>query len=79
MLDFSDDYARSAAKNWYLDIPNSTVLAENLGIKIRELLTQRKQDVETHILLDRCSFFEELNDRIVMPLQLEFDARWHDC
>ena len=80
LLDFSDDYARSCAKNqfWYLDSTNSTVLAENSGIQVRELLTRGGNLVETHIPLNRFSFFEELNDKVLPPMQLEIEMNLQD-
>ena len=82
LLDFSNDYARSTAKSqfWYLDTANDTTLDNNAGIKARELLTQRSTAqgnpaslVETIIPLNRYSFFEDLQDRILPPLQMEFE------
>ena len=82
LLDFSDDYSRSTAKSqfWYLDTANSVTLADNAGIRQRELLTRRSnangnpaQLVETIIPLNRYSFFEDLQDRILPPLQMEFE------
>ena len=81
LLDFSDDYGRSTAKSQfcYLDTAEDTTLNNNAGIKARELLTQSTgQDnvpktVETIIALNRYSFFEELEDKILPPMQLEFN------
>ena len=79
LLDFSDDYARSAAKNqfWYLDTTDSNVVAAatntNLGIRQRALLAQGGLTVQTLIPLNRYSFFEELNDKLLPPMQLEFE------
>ena len=85
LLDFSDDYARSTAKSqfWYLDTDGTTVTgaaATNLGIKARELLTQRTNAggnpaavVKTTIPLNRYSFFENLEDKLLPPMELEFD------
>ena len=79
MLDFSDDYARSAAKNqfWYLDTTDSTVVAAatntNQGIRQRALLAQGGLTVQALIPLNRYSFFEELNDKLLPPMQLEFE------
>ena len=78
LLDFSDDYARSAAKNqfWYLDTTNSnvtTAAATNQGIRERGLLAHAGLTVETLIPLNRYSFFEELSDKLLPPMQLEFE------
>ena len=78
LLDFSDDYARSAAKNqfWYLDTTNSDVTAAaatNQGTRQRGLLAHAALTVETLIPLNRYSFFEELSDKLPPPMQLEFE------
>ena len=78
LLDFSDDYARSAAKNqfWYLDTTNSNVTAAaatNQGIRQRGWLAHAGLTVETLIPLSRYSFFEELSDKLLPPMQLEFE------
>ena len=78
LLDFSDDYARSGAKNqfWYLDTTNSNVTAAaatNQGIRQRGLLAHAGLTVETLIPLNRYSFFEELSDKLLPPMQLEFE------
>ena len=78
LLDFSDDFARSAAKNqfWYLDTTNSNVTAAattNLGIRQRGLFAHAGLTVETLIPLNRYSFFEELSDKLLPPMQLEFE------
>ena len=85
LLDFSDDYARSTAKSqfWYLDSDATTVTgdaATNTGIKAREVLTKRTNAagnpaavVETIIPLNRYSFFENLEDKLLPPMQLEFN------
>ena len=80
LLDFSDDYARSAAKNqfWYLDTTDSDVTAAaatNQGIRARGLLAlgDPQKTVETLIPLNRYSFFEELNDKLLPPMQIELE------
>ena len=79
LLDLSDDYARSTAKSqfWYLDIADSVVLDYNAGIKARQLLTKRiegggnpPQRVKTIIPLNRFSYLEELEDKILPPISL---------
>ena len=86
LLDFSDDYGRSTAKSqfWYLDTADTVVLNNNKGIQARKLLTQTTGQnnvpkiVETIILLNRYSFFEELEDKILPPVQLEFEITLQD-
>ena len=79
LLDFSDDFARSGAKKqfWYLDTTDSNVVAAatntNLGIRQRALLSQGGLTVQALIPLNRYSFFEELNDKLLPPMQLEFE------
>jgi len=76
LLDFSDDYSRSVAKNqfWYLDEDATTVTDGNAtnkgGIRARALLSHGGLMVETIIPLNRYSFFESLSDRLLPPLQL---------
>ena len=84
-MDFSDDYARSTAKSqfWYLDTDDTTVTgdnATNAGIKAREVLTKRTNAggnpaavIETIIPLNRYAFFENLEDKMLPPMQLEFE------
>jgi len=75
LLDFSDDYSRSVAKNqfWYLDNDATTATdasVTNLGMRARALLSHGGQ---TMIPLNRYSFFESLSDRLLPPMQLEFE------
>ena len=87
LLDFSDDYGRSTAKSqfWYLDTAEDTTLNTNPGIQARQLLTKRIEGgrnppvvVKTIIPLNRFSFFEELEDKILPPMQLEFNITLQD-
>ena len=78
MLDFSDDYSRSVAKNqfWYLDTDATTATdnnATNLGMRARALLSHQGEIVKTIIPLNRYSFFEGLSDKLLPPMQLEFE------
>ena len=83
LLDFSDDFSRSVAKNqfWYLDSDATTVTdnnATNLGMRARALLSHEGEIVKTIISLNRYSFFESLSDRLLPPLQLEFEIILQD-
>ena len=83
LLDFSDDFSRSVAKNqfWYLDSDATTVTdnnATNLGMRARALLSHEGEIVKTIIPLNRYSFFESLSDRLLPPLQLEFEIILQD-
>ena len=78
LLDFSDDFSRSVAKNqfWYLDSDATTVTdanATNLGMRARALLSHGGEIVQTIIPLNRYSFFESLSERLLPPMQLEFE------
>ena len=86
LLDFSEDYSNSTAKSqfWYLDTTDTVVLADNKGIQARASLTKRVNEdnnpagnaakvVETIIPLNRYSFFENLEDKMLPPMQLEFE------
>ena len=83
LLEYSDDYSRSVGKNslWYLDTDGTTANT-NLGFEARKTLTKAArddalnvggQDVNTIIPLNRWSFFEELNDKMLVPMQLQFN------
>ena len=77
LLDFSDDFSRSVAKNqfWYLDTDATTATdnnATNLGMRARALLSHEGLIVKTIIPLNRYSF-EGLSDKLLPPLQLEFE------
>ena len=73
LLEYSDDYSRSVAKNslWYLDT-DATTADTNTGLEARRLLTQAG-NVNVIIPLNRWSFFEELNDKMLVPMQLQFN------
>ena len=83
LLDFSDDFSRSVAKNqfWYLDSDATTVTdgnATNAGMRARALLLHDGETVQTIIPLNRYSFFEGLSDRLLPPMQLEFEITLQD-
>ena len=73
LLEYSDDYSRSVAKNslWYLDTDETTANT-NIGYEARRLITQAG-DANVLIPLNRWSFFEELNDKMLVPMQLQFN------
>ena len=82
LLEYSDDFSRSVAKNsfWYLDTEDSTANT-NLGFEARRILTQANQNnggggaksINEIIPLNRYSFFEELEDKMIPPMQLTFE------
>ena len=83
MLDYFDDYAKRLAKSqfWYLDGDATNVTAAaatNPGIRARRLLSHGDSTVETIIPLNRYSFFEKLSDRLLPPMQLEFEIVLQD-
>ena len=67
LLEYSDDYSRSVAKNslWYLDTTNTSVVADNAGFAARKSLMTDAADlknVNVIIPLNRYNFFEELEN-----------------
>ena len=82
LLEYSDDYSRFVGKNslWYLDT-NNTTAANNTGCKCRRLLTQAVNNdgtggakhINVIIPLNRCSFFEELESKMLVPMQIQFN------
>ena len=87
LLEYSDDFSRSVAKNsfWYLDI-NRTTAVGNGGFEKRRGLTQANnndgtggaKNVNVIIPLNRFSFFEELEDKMLVPMQLQFEITLQD-
>ena len=76
LLEYSDDFSRSVAKDsfWYLDVANADMTAAgNAGFESRRLLTSLNKNVNEIIPLNRYSFFEELYDKMLVPMQLEFN------
>ena len=76
LLEYSDDFSRSVAKNsfWYLDTSHLKDTADNNpGFEARRLLTRDLQQVNTIIPLNRYSFFEELEERMLSPMQLQLE------
>ena len=83
LLDVSDDFSRSVAKNqfWYLDSDGTTVTdgnATNVGMRARALLSHDGAAVQTIIPLNRYSFFEGLSGRLLPPMQIEFEIVLQD-
>ena len=82
LLEYSDDFSRSVAKNsfWYLDT-DATTANTNSGFEARRLQTQAVQNngnggaknINVIIPLNRFSFFEELEDKMLVPMQLQFE------
>ena len=82
LLEYSDDYSRSVAKNsfWYLD-SDTTSADTNLGFEQRRILTQAVRDdggggaqsINEMIPLNRYSFFEELERKMLPPMQLTIE------
>lgn len=77
LLEYSDDFSRSVAKNslWYIDTTNTTA-AGNSGFSARKaLMTDANvlKNVNVVIPLNRYSFFEELEGRMLPPMQLQFE------
>ena len=66
---------------WYLDSDATTVTADaatNAGMRARALLSHGGATVQTIIPLNRYSFFEGLSDRLLPPMQLEFEIVLQD-
>ena len=82
LLEYSDDYSRSVAKNtfWYLDTDETTA-DTNIGFKERRILTQAVNDdgtggartVNEMIPLNRYSFFQELERKMLPAMQLTIE------
>ena len=77
LLEYSDDFSRSVAKNslWYLDT-DGTSANTNAGFQARKLLmtdANVMKDVNIIIPLNRYSFFEELHEKMLVPMQLQFN------
>ena len=66
---------------WYLDSDDTTVTSDaatNPGIRQRAALSHEGNTVETILPLNRYSFFEGLSDRLLPPMQLEFETVLQD-
>ena len=82
LLEYSDDFSRSVGKNsfWYLDTDRTTA-DTNTGFEARRILTQANQNNggggaksnNEMIPLNRYSFFQELEKKMLPPMQLAFE------
>ena len=88
LLEYSDDYSRSVAKNsfWYIDT-DSTTAPTNLGFEARRILSQANADdgggggariINEMIPLNRYSFFQELERKMLPPMQLSIELTLND-
>ena len=80
LLEYSDDYSRTVAKNtlWCLESNDSTEIRPaqttyNSGFHARQVLTANNSLFNVTIPLNRYSFFEELEGRMLPPMQLDFE------
>ena len=71
LLEYSDDYARSVAKNslWYLDTDATSDADTNTGFRSKTLINSRPRNlVDVTIPLKQGThFFEELEGRMLTP------------
>ena len=82
LLEYSDDFSRSVAKNsfWYLDSDDTTANT-NTGFEARRILTQAvnndgtggARSINEMIPLNRYSFFQELERKMLPPMQLTIE------
>ena len=74
LLEYSDDYSRSVAKNtfWYLDTDGTTD-DTNTGFEARRLQTTGARVINEMIPLNRYSFFQELERKMLPPMQLTIE------
>ena len=87
LLEYSDDYSRSVAKNsfWYIDT-DSTTANTNLSFEARRILSQANADdggggariINEMIPLNRYSFFQELERKMLPPMQLTIELTLND-
>ena len=87
LLEYSDDFSRSVAKNsfWYLDT-NAETANTNTGFEARRTLTQAAandgtgdaKSINGTIPLNRYSFFEELENKMLPPMQLQIELTLND-
>ena len=82
LLEYSEDYSRSVAKNsfWYLDSDDTTANT-NIGFEARRISTQAVNDdgtggsksINESIPLNRYSFFQELERKMLPAMQLTIE------
>ena len=82
LLEYSEDYSRSVAKNsfWYLDSDDTTA-DTNIGFEARRILTQAvnndgtggARSINEIIPLNRYSFFQDLERKMLPPMQLTIE------
>lgn len=87
LLEYSDDFSRSSAKKnfWYLDT-NAGTANTNTGFEARRILTQAANNdgsggaksINEIIPLNRYGFFEELENKMLPPMQLEIELRLNE-
>ena len=87
LLEYSNDFSKTIATNkfWHLDTEDSTANT-NLGFEARRVLTQANQNdgnggaksINELIPLNRYSFFEELEDKMLPPMRLTFELELND-
>ena len=79
LLEYSDDYSRSVAKNsfWNLDTDGTTANT-NTGFEARRLLTTGAKSINEMIPLNRYSFFEKLERSMLPPMQLTIELTLND-
>ena len=90
LLEYSDDYSRSVGKSsfWYLDTSGNNVIVPadpgyNSGFHTRQQLTRQDADgdpnnVNVIIPLNRYGFFEELQNKMLPSMQLQFNIELQD-
>ena len=87
LLEYSEDFSRSVGKNsfWYLDTDGTTANT-NTGFEARRILTQARQNngggraksINEMIPLNRFTFFEKLEDKMLPPMQLKIEITLND-
>ena len=87
LLEYSNDFSQTIATNsfWYLDT-DTTTANTNTGFEARRTLTQAVQNdgnggaksINEKIPLNRYSFFEELEDKMLPPMQLSIEITLND-
>ncbi len=84
LVEFSQDYARSIGTEsiYYLDdranLVGDLTDAPDVGAKKRAQIFAESKIVYALIKLNRFSFFQELSDKLLPPMNLEFDITFND-